>query len=114
LTAADACVGWLPRMQNLGQCCGLTGVGGYLLDCARYTGVERYSAAAHAVARQLMTRSHGPDDAPLFVDLSGQDAPLSWATGYGGILAFLRRLNRPDTPEPVPIDQLRPAVPAQR
>jgi serine/threonine protein kinase len=112
LTAADTCAGWLPRMQNLGQCCGLTGVGGFLLDCARYTGAERYSAAAQAVARQLLTRSHGPDEAPLFVDLSAQDAPLSWATGYGGILTFLRRLHRPDTPELVPISQLRPAVPA--
>jgi hypothetical protein len=89
-------------MQNVGQCCGRAGVGGFLIDCALHSGDDRHWAAAHEVARQLLVRSHGPDDAALFVNPQRQDAPLSWATGNVGVLTFLRRLNRPDTPELLP------------
>jgi len=102
LAAADACIPWIPRMQNAGQCCGFTGLGGFLTDCANVTGDPRLHGQVQEVARQLLRRSHGPDDAPLFLDPDRQDAPLGWANGYGGILTFLRRLNRPDTPELVP------------
>jgi serine/threonine protein kinase len=102
LAAADTCAGWVPRMQNPGQCCGLAGVGGFLIDCARHTGEPDRHRQAQEVARQLLRRSHGPDDAPLLLDPDRQDAPLSWASGYGGILTFLRRLNHPGTPELVP------------
>ncbi|GAB7045700.1 lanthionine synthetase LanC family protein [Catenuloplanes indicus] len=98
LAAAEVCAEWVPRMQNPGQCCGLAGVGTYLIDCARHTGDGRWLDAAHDVARQLMRRSHGPDDAPRFVDLDRQDAPLSWSAGYTGILTFLRRLDDPAAP----------------
>jgi hypothetical protein len=107
-SAADACADWVPRMPNLSRCCGLTGVGAYLLDVYRYTSDERYRDAAWAAAAQLLRRSSGPDRAPRLVDLKGQDAPLSWATGYAGILGFVRRLARPETPEAVPIGQPRP------
>ncbi|WP_051799517.1 class IV lanthionine synthetase LanL [Catenuloplanes japonicus] len=98
LEAAEVCTAWIPRMQNPSQCCGLTGVGSYLIDCARHTGSASYLDAAHGVARQLLRRSHGPDDAPRFIDLRRQDAPLSWAAGYTGILTFLRRLDDPASP----------------
>ncbi|MDP9793943.1 tRNA A-37 threonylcarbamoyl transferase component Bud32 [Catenuloplanes nepalensis] len=99
LAAAEVCTEWVPRMQNPGQCCGLAGVGTYLIDCARHTGDVRWLDAAHDVARQLLRRSHGPDDAPRFVDLDRQDAPLSWSSGYTGILTFLRRLDDPAAPD---------------
>ncbi|MFI1993083.1 hypothetical protein [Actinoplanes sp. NPDC020271] len=54
------------------------------------------------MARQLLRRSFGPDDAPRIVAFDRQDAPLSRATGYGGMLTFLRRLDRPHTSEVVP------------
>ncbi|GAB7036579.1 MULTISPECIES: lanthionine synthetase LanC family protein [Catenuloplanes] len=107
LAAAEVCVDWIPRMQNPGQCCGLAGVGTYLIDCARHTGDSRWLDAAHDVARQLLRRSHGPDDAPRFVDLDRQDAPLSWSAGYTGILTFLRRLDDPAAP-----DLLEPPAPS--
>ncbi|MFI5837846.1 class IV lanthionine synthetase LanL [Micromonospora sp. NPDC051300] len=106
VAAADACADWIPRLANLGQCCGVTGVGGFLVDCARHTGDDRHRRAAHAVVAHLLTRSHGPDDAPRFVDADRQDAPWSWATGNAGVLSFFRRLNRPDTPEVVPYSHL--------
>ncbi|MFE9658244.1 class IV lanthionine synthetase LanL [Micromonospora sp. NPDC006431] len=106
VSAAEACTAWIPRLGGLSQCCGLTGVGGFLIDCARHTGDDRHQRAAHAVVPQLLARSHGPDGSPLFVNSNRQDAPWSWATGNAGILAFLRRLNRPDTPEVVPYSHL--------
>ncbi len=103
--AADACAAWIPRMENLSQCCGVCGVGSMLIDVAVHSGEGRYWAAAQRVARHLMTRSHGPDGAPEFIPLDGQDAPLSFGMGYAGVLTFLRRLNRRGDP-----DLLTPAV----
>jgi lantibiotic modifying enzyme len=102
LGAAEACTAWVPRMQNVGQCCGLAGVGAFLLDLYRYTGEARHLTAAHGVGRQLLRRSFGPDDAPLFVDAKRTDAPLSWAMGTAGVLAFFRRLHHSEAPDPVP------------
>lgn len=103
LAAADASVAWVPRMENLGQCCGLAGIGCYLIDCARWSGDERYLLAAHAAARHLLVRSSGPDEAPVFIHPQRQDNPLSWAMGNTGILTFLRRLSRPETPDILPL-----------
>ncbi|WP_052808964.1 lanthionine synthetase LanC family protein [Streptomyces natalensis] len=100
--AASACAAFLPRMSRPGQCCGIAGVGSMLVDMARATGQERFQEAARTAARQLLIRSYGPDDAPLFVHPDFQQLPYSWSQGYAGVLAFLRRLNRPDTPEPLP------------
>lgn len=101
-TAAAACATWLPRMENLSQCCGVTGVGSALLEIAIVSGDERLWSAARRAARQLLIRSHGPDDQPVLIDPQGQDAAVSWGMGGIGILAFLRRLNRPDTPDLLP------------
>ncbi|MFI5843198.1 lanthionine synthetase LanC family protein [Catenuloplanes sp. NPDC051500] len=99
LEAAEVCASWIPRMQNPSQCCGLAGVGTYLVDCARHTGEASCLDDAHEVARQLIRRSHGADDDPRFIDLDRQDAPLSWSSGYTGILTFLRRLDDPASPD---------------
>ncbi|MDT0344304.1 class III lanthionine synthetase LanKC N-terminal domain-containing protein [Streptomyces litchfieldiae] len=97
--AGDACVRWIPRMENLSQCCGVCGVGSALLDLADSGGGEKYRAAAGRVARHLMVRSHGPDDAPELIALTGQDAPLSFGMGYAGVLAFLYGLRSPGAPD---------------
>ncbi|GHA16507.1 hypothetical protein GCM10010329_44240 [Streptomyces spiroverticillatus] len=101
--AAVASAEWVPRLGNLGQCCGAAGVGDVLIDLARATGSERHWEAAHEVARHLLRRSHGPDEAPrLLVNARFQEAPHSWAQGHAGILAFVRRLGRPETPGLLP------------
>jgi serine/threonine protein kinase len=99
LEAAEVCTSWIPRMQNSSQCCGLTGVGTYLIDCAVHTADDRWLGAASDVARQLLRRSHAPDSAPRIIDMDRQDAPLSWSCGYTGVLTFLRRLDDPSSPD---------------
>jgi class IV lanthipeptide synthase len=107
-STAATCAGWIPRMENLAQCCGVCGVGSALVDIAQGSGDERCWDGAHEVVRHLLARSHGPDEEPLLIDPARQDAPLSWGMGNAGILAFLRRLNRPDSP-----DLLPPVLPAR-
>ncbi|MEU7316654.1 lanthionine synthetase LanC family protein [Streptomyces sp. NPDC007083] len=102
-TATRGCLPWLTRLSTLGQCCGTAGLGAVLLDLAVDTGDDRYLDAAHEAARHLMRRSHGPDDAPaLMANTHTRDAPYSWAQGYAGILAFLRRLREPAGPDLLP------------
>ncbi|MFH8411014.1 class IV lanthionine synthetase LanL [Streptomyces sp. NPDC018019] len=96
--AGEAMTGLLPRMDNLGQCCGVSGVGTALIDMAVATGQKRYLKMARTAARQLLARSHGPDGNPSFIDPTQHEAPLSWAMGLAGILTFLRRLADPDSP----------------
>ena len=114
-TAAEACVAWVPRMENLTQCCGVAGVGGALLDLAADEGGERWREAAEQVLRHLLVRSHGPDEAPELISFEGQDAPLSYGMGYAGLLTFLRRLERPGTWDPLsPVDRWTPPAAAPR
>ncbi|MFE0764385.1 class III lanthionine synthetase LanKC N-terminal domain-containing protein [Streptomyces smyrnaeus] len=102
-TATGGCLPWLTRLSTLGQCCGTAGAGSVLLDLAVDSGDERWLDAAHEAARHLIRRSHGPDDAPALVaNAHTRDAPCSWAQGYAGILTFLRRLGRPESPDLLP------------
>ncbi|MFF4947813.1 lanthionine synthetase LanC family protein [Streptomyces chattanoogensis] len=100
--AASACAAWIPRLSRPGQCCGISGVGSMLVEMAQVTGEDRFHEAARSAARQLLIRSHGPDEAPLLVHPGFQEMPYSWAQGYAGVLGFLRRLNRPETPDLLP------------
>ena len=100
--AALACAAWVPRMENLSQCCGVTGVGTALLEIGHAEGDARLWEAAQDVARHLLVRSTGPDDAPSFISFDRQDAPLSWGMGLAGVLTFLRRLADPASPDPLP------------
>ncbi|WP_326595282.1 class III lanthionine synthetase LanKC N-terminal domain-containing protein [Streptomyces sp. NBC_01803] len=113
-TAGAACAAWVPRMENLSQCCGASGVGSALLDLADSSGDDRFRAGAERVARHLLVRSHGPDAAPEMIDTEGQDAPLSFGMGYAGILAFLRGLSSPGAPDPLRAVPVRapPGTPA--
>ncbi|RKN41305.1 protein kinase domain-containing protein [Streptomyces hoynatensis] len=111
--AAAACAAWVPRMENLGQCCGAAGVGGALLDLAADEGGERWREAAEGVVRHLLVRSHGPDEAPAMISLEGQDAPLSFGMGYAGLLSFLRRFDLPGACDPLsPAGRWSPPPPA--
>ena len=110
--------GWIPRLENLGQCCGVSGLGSALIECYRLTGDEAYLDRARAVLVQMLIRSGGPDHTPVFTD-GQQDGPLSWGMGNAGILEFLRRLRRPAGPAalPSPLGESYPArsmVPARR
>ncbi|MDJ1138393.1 lanthionine synthetase LanC family protein [Streptomyces iconiensis] len=99
LSAAAACAAWVPRMENLSQCCGVAGAGSALAEIAHDTGDERCWDGAHRAARHLVARSFDPDEAPLLIAPGAQDAPHSWGMGTTGLLAFLRRLTRPHTPD---------------
>lgn len=100
--AADACVALIPRMDKPTQCCGLAGIGNMLIDVARADsggvgdgdGGERYGRAARAVVAQMLVRSAGPADHPVFVRDRPGEYSASWAYGVAGILSFYRRLSR--------------------
>jgi hypothetical protein len=92
--AADACVALVPRVDKPFQCCGLAGIGSMLIDLAVHDGDEKYWTAARAVAAQMLLRSAGPADHPVFVKDNPGDYSASWAYGLAGILSFFRRLSR--------------------
>ncbi|WP_344526696.1 lanthionine synthetase LanC family protein [Streptomyces albiaxialis] len=62
--AAFACAAWVPRMENLSQCCGAVGVGTALLEIGHAEGDARLWEAALDVARHLLVRSPGPTRPP--------------------------------------------------
>ncbi|WP_329519798.1 class IV lanthionine synthetase LanL [Spirillospora sp. NBC_01491] len=96
--AAAVCHDLAPRMYALTQCCGLAGIGELFLDLARTTGETAYDRQAERVARLILSRAGGPDDAPVFPDTSLSETSGDWSTGSSGILSFLRRLRTPGEP----------------
>lgn len=91
---ADVCLDFLPQVSVPVQCCGLVGIGNLLVDLAIHDSSEHYWAAAHATARQLLIRSTGPANHPVFVKDSLEEYGASWSFGVAGQLAFFRRLAR--------------------
>ncbi|MFL6110232.1 MAG: lanthionine synthetase LanC family protein [Catenulispora sp.] len=89
---ADACARCAPLMPQVIQCCGLAGVGDFLIDTALATGAERRWAEAGAVARLVLARSGGSWSKPDFPDVNLTRTSAGWAGGAAGMLAFLRRL----------------------
>lgn len=108
--AADAALGLAPRMQATHQCCGLAGLGEFLLDVADAAdaaesaggpetgGADRRRATGHRVAAIIRAREPDPDREP---DLCHDPRPAedpgvhrhtSWGTGLAGVLGYLRRL----------------------
>ncbi|MFG3253087.1 class IV lanthionine synthetase LanL [Streptomyces sp. NPDC048172] len=112
--AAFACAAWVPRMENLAQCCGAVGVGTALLEIGHAEGDARLWEAALDVAQHLLIRSPEPDEAPAFIALDRQDAPLSWGMGVAGVLTFLRRLSDPTGPDILPDVLPRAVLPQAR
>ncbi|MEQ4719918.1 lanthionine synthetase LanC family protein [Nonomuraea sp. B19D2] len=83
---------FLPRIGVLDQCCGAAGIGNALIDLAVLDGDPRRWDAAYAVAVQMLLRSAGPVDHPVFIKDPGEAGGASLATGLAGILGFFRRL----------------------
>lgn len=100
---ADTCVGMLPRMPRLGQCCGAAGVGSLLIDLATHERDERYWDAAGQVADHLLLRSAGTPAHPVFTEPSRDSRAASWAIGIAGFLAFFRRLANRGGPDSIPL-----------
>ncbi|WP_449290116.1 class III lanthionine synthetase LanKC N-terminal domain-containing protein [Nonomuraea zeae] len=106
----------LPRIGALDQCCGAAGIGNALIDLAVLDGDPRRWDAARAVAVQLLARSAGPADHPVFIKDPGEAGAASLMTGLAGILGFFRRLAReggetalPLLPVPAPAPAPAPA-----
>jgi hypothetical protein len=97
---ADACVAIAPRMPQVIQCCGLAGVGDFLIDTALATGSGRRWHQAAGVARLILTRSGGTWDQPVFPDAELTQPGAGWAGGSSGVLGFLRRLRDRGGPRP--------------
>jgi len=89
---ADTCVLIAPHMPRVGQCCGLAGVGDFLIDTAAATGDESRWHEAGTVARAILTRGGGTWSHPAFLDGEPTPARANWSAGSSGVLAFLRRL----------------------
>ncbi|GAA4636997.1 hypothetical protein GCM10023196_089070 [Actinoallomurus vinaceus] len=104
----------LPRIGVLDQCCGAAGIGDALIDLAVLDDDPRRWDAARAVAVQMLLRSAGPTDHPVFVKDPGEAGAASLATGLAGILGFFRRLARQggETALPVPGMTTRTALEA--
>jgi hypothetical protein len=65
-----------------------------LIDLAGREGDERYWDAARAVVAQLLVRSAGTAEHPVFVRDDPGEYSASWAYGLTGILGFFRRMSR--------------------
>lgn len=98
--AALASAAWVPRLDNLGQCCGATGIGTMLVELARIFDSDRYLVQARAVVAHLQRRNHGPEERPVLIHAAVQETPYAWAQGYAGLLTFLRRVQHPESPDP--------------
>ncbi|HET9893930.1 MAG TPA: lanthionine synthetase LanC family protein [Streptosporangiaceae bacterium] len=100
---ADVCLNFLPQVSAPVQCCGLVGIGNLFVDLALHDSSEHYWAAAHATARQLLIRSTGPVNHPVFVKDSLEEYGASWSFGVAGQLAFFRRLASHGGPGSLPL-----------
>ncbi|GAA1984594.1 lanthionine synthetase LanC family protein [Catenulispora subtropica] len=98
---ADVCVRIAPCMPQVIQCCGLAGVGDFLVSVAAATGDRRRWDQAFEVARLILARSGGPWSSPDFPDVELTGSSAGWAGGSTGVLGFLRRLRDRGGPRPV-------------
>ncbi|MBO0697019.1 MAG: hypothetical protein J2P46_01365, partial [Zavarzinella sp.] len=97
-TAAAGCRSVAPRVPLVTQCCGLAGIGEFLLDLAIASGDTSHRQDAIEVLHLMLTRSGGPRTAPSFPDATMAATTPCWATGASGVLSFLRRLADPSSP----------------
>jgi hypothetical protein len=96
--AASGCLAIAPRMALVTQCCGLAGVGDFLVDLALVTGEERHCRDAFNLLELMLMRAGGSRTEPIWPDNSLAGESGAWATGSAGVLSFLRRLRDPSTP----------------
>ncbi len=83
-----------PRVPLVTQCCGLAGLGEFMLDVAAVSDEQQhvYHSHARSIARYILTRSGGSSRRPAFPDHSLMASRGEWATGSAGVLSFFRRL----------------------
>lgn len=96
--AARGCLAVAPRVPMVTQCCGMAGIGEFLLDLAAVTEEHAYRRAAMDVLELMLLRSGGSRTSPSFPDTSMATNTPGWANGASGVLSFLRRLVDPSTP----------------
>lgn len=90
--AARASLALVPRMSLAIRCCGLAGLGDFLIDLALATGSDEYWQAAHRLVGFAAARGTGTWAEPNFAASGDLTTSPAWATGSAGILTFLRRL----------------------
>lgn len=97
-TAATGCLAIAPRVPLVTRCCGLAGIGEFLLDLAIVTDDIHYRRDAIDILNLMLIRSGGSWTAPCFPDNSmTTNTNPGWATGASGVLSFLRRLVDPSS-----------------
>ncbi|MFE5946997.1 class IV lanthionine synthetase LanL [Streptomyces sp. NPDC056480] len=88
-----------PWAATAGACCGLAGVGHFLLDMAHYTGLDSYHAQARTIAAIM--------DARNVVSNEGHEERADYQGGTSGTLGFFLRLRHggkhPWVPEQVAV-----------
>jgi lantibiotic modifying enzyme len=112
-SAAAACIAIAPRIPLVTQCCGLAGIGEFLLDLAVATDDVGYRKSAMEVLGLMLKRSGGSRNAPFFPDNTMAASSPGWATGLSGVLSFLRRLADPSSPRLWMVDLVRSASKAK-
>lgn len=102
LKAAEACIGYLPRIAAPGRCCGAAGVGNFLIDLAVARQDDRYWRGAERAGLQILLRSGGTPGHPVFPACFDR-SQAGWAAGTAGILSLFRRLANRGGPDNVPL-----------
>ncbi|MEU7143282.1 lanthionine synthetase LanC family protein [Nocardia sp. NPDC046473] len=94
VAAGNACATWIPYLSHRGACCGISGVGSFLVSLAETSHDDRFTEAAWSAADQLILRgvADGPGLDPA-QQLADQPNIVSWSSGHAGTLGFLRRLH---------------------
>lgn len=90
--AARAAMALVPRMSRATHCCGLAGLGDFVIDLALATGSDEYWQAAHRLVGFAAARGTGTWEKPNFAGADDLTMSPAWASGSAGILTFLRRL----------------------
>ncbi|MFI7000984.1 lanthionine synthetase LanC family protein [Nocardia sp. NPDC050175] len=96
IAAGNTCAAWIPYLAYPGACCGIAGVGDFLVSLAAATHDDRFTEAAWSAATQLIIRGIAADNESSYT--AEQSNIVCWATGHAGTLAFLRRLHTGDPP----------------
>ncbi|TWE12595.1 serine/threonine protein kinase [Rudaeicoccus suwonensis] len=92
--AAHACIILAPRRENIVQCCGLAGIGEFLIDLATVTGNTEYLNSAHDLMQLILGRSGGTATNPIYPSSVPSKSTAALCTGTTGIVSYLRRLCR--------------------
>lgn len=100
LEAGEAATRVAPRMQALGRCCGLAGLGAFLLELAEVTGSDdHWHSHAWHVAALILARRPDPMHEPELCWTSTHHATnesIAQNAHTAGVLSFLHQLRHTD------------------